>query len=97
MVYIKYIRKVAAQSSETYQNDTIITQKLLDNFELLRELHETLLQLNYLVQKKQNLPYDWRMYPYLESCQNDRLSSSGTTSVAFNMRATATMSQICHK
>lgn len=32
---------------------------------------------------------------HLESCQKDLLSSSGTTSVAFKMRATATISHIC--
>jgi len=34
---------------------------------------------------------------YLLSCQNDFLSSSGMMSVALSMRATATISLICHK
>jgi hypothetical protein len=33
---------------------------------------------------------------YIESCQNDRLSSYGITRVAFMIRATATMSHICN-
>ena len=34
---------------------------------------------------------------YLLSCQNDFLSSSGITRVAFMIRATATISHICSK
>lgn len=37
------------------------------------------------------------MLGHLESCQNDLLSSLGTTSVAFMIRATATMSHIWDK
>lgn len=34
---------------------------------------------------------------YLESCQNELLSSIGITRVAFIIRAMATMSDICHE
>jgi len=38
-----------------------------------------------------------RIEKYLVSCQNDLLSSSGITRVAFMIRATATISHICSK
>lgn len=37
------------------------------------------------------------MIANLESCQKDRLSNWGITSVAFIKRATATMSDICEQ
>jgi len=69
------------------------SEKLLkENYKI--QLSENPIQREKAQKKNNCKSQNWK---YLVSCQNDLLSSSGITRVAFIIRATATISHICSK